>query len=157
MSKDKKYHNLDDITKKDIFKAPENYFESLQGRIEKRIESQKPETRILGMSVNTTKYVALAVAASIALLIVFLPSKLTDLSSPSAAELIASISDEEALTFLRLSDVEVDDLLDLSEPGLWDGVMDDSIPDTTDDIIEQDEDFLYEQYGVTKDDNMQLL
>jgi hypothetical protein len=157
MSSEKKHRNLDDIPKKDIFKAPEGYFDSLQNRINERVSGHRPEGRIIGMPASRVKYISLAIAAAIALLIVFLPARQTDPASPSAAELISAISNEDALAFLKASDVEIDDLLGLSEPELWDEVIVDAVPDTTTDISNTDAETLYEQYGVSSDENMQLL
>lgn len=157
MSVDKKHESLSDIPKKDIFNAPEGYFDSLQKRIDLRVSGQRPEARILGMPAAKVRYISLAVAASIALLIIFLPARQTDPGSPSAAQLISEISNEEALAFLQASDVEIDDLLGLSQPELWDEVIVDAVPDTTTDISNTDAETLYEQYGVSSDEDMQLL
>lgn len=156
MSSEEKDKNLSNIPKKDVFKAPDGYFDSLQERIDRRVQGKRPEGRVIGLPVSRVKYISLAIAASIALLIIFLPSRQNDPASPSAADLISQISDEEALAFLRVSEVEIDDLLGLAEPELWDDAIEDAVPDTTNDL-DTDADILYEQYGVSPDENLQLL
>jgi hypothetical protein len=160
MSEEKKHKNLSDIPKKDIFKAPEGYFDTLQERIEMRIagkEKRTNESYVIGIPADKFKYISLAIAASVALLIMFLPARQSDPASLSAAELIAQISDEDCLAFLQSSELEIDDLLGLSEPELWNEVMDEGVPDATNDLKEEDADLLYEQYGVSEDENLQML
>jgi hypothetical protein len=159
MESEKKSKILSDIPKKDIFKTPEGYFDSLQARIERKIDrKEKPEGRIIGFPAKNVKYISLAIAASIALLIIFLPWKANDPASPSAAQLISEISDEECLAFLKTSEVEIDDLLGLSEPELWEEVMEEgNLPDAANEINEEDEELLYERFGVSPDENLQML
>jgi hypothetical protein len=157
MSSGEKHEKLTDIPKKDIFQAPDGYFDSLQAKIDERVKGKRPEGRIIGLPVSRIKYISLAVAASIALLIIFLPARQSDPDSPSAADLISEISDEEALAFLRVSEVEIDDILGLAEPELWNDAIEDAVPDTTNDLDNTDADILYEQYGVSPDENLQLL
>jgi hypothetical protein len=158
MGIEKEPERLSNIPKKDIFKAPEGYFDSLQGNISRRIaESKKPVGKTIAFRVERWKYVSLAAAAVITLLIIFLPSRQADLHSPSAAELIAQITDEECLAFLKSSELEIDDLLGLSEPELWDEVIVDAVPDDAEEWKEEDEEILYERFGVSPDENLQIL
>jgi hypothetical protein len=156
MVDEKENSELSNIPKKDIFKAPDGYFDSLQARLDQRIKG-KAEAKVIGLSVSKLKYIALAAAAAVAILIVFLPAKQTDSSSPSAADLISQISDEDCLAFLQSSDLEIDDLLNLSEPELWGDAIEGAIPDAASDLDDADADLLYERYGITPDENMQTL
>ena len=156
MGSDKEHKKISDIPKKDIFTTPEGYFESLQGRIDKRIAKKgKPEAKILGLPAERVKYISLAIAASVLLLMLFLPSRQSNPASPSAADLIAQISDQDCMTFLKNSDIEIDDMLSLAEPELWEDALD-NIPNATDSLDQGDLDLLYEQYGVSPDENLQM-
>ena len=158
MGIEKEPERLSNIPKKDIFKAPEGYFDSLQENISRRIaERKKPAGKTIAFRVERWKYVTLAAAAVITLLIIFLPSRQVDLHSPSAAELIAQITDEECLAFLKSSELEIDDLLGLSEPELWDEVIVDAVPDDAEEWKKEDEEMLYERFGVSPDENLQIL
>jgi hypothetical protein len=158
MGSEKEHDPLSNIPKKDIFKTPDGYFDALPENISRRIaESNKPAGKSIVFRVERWKYITLAAAAVITLLIIFLPSRQVDRHSPSAAELIAQITDEECLAFLKNSDVEIDDLLGLSEPGLWNEVIGDAVPDAEEEWNEKDEEMIYERFGVSPDENLQIL
>jgi hypothetical protein len=157
MNSEKEPESLSNLPKKDIFRAPDGYFDSLPDKISSRIASQKPAGKTIPFRMERWKYATLAAAAVITLLIIFLPSRQTDQDSPSAADLIAEITDEECLAFLKTSEVEIDDLLGLSDPGLWNEVIGDAVPDSTEQWNEEDEEILYERFGVSPDENLQIL
>jgi hypothetical protein len=67
MSESRKPFKLADIPKKDVYRTPEGYFDSLQGRIEARIDSAKKDnSRTLDSSSWMVRYgVAAAVLFAI--------------------------------------------------------------------------------------------
>jgi hypothetical protein len=152
MSKDKKPIKLGDIPKKDVFSTPEGYFDTLQDKIDSRIES-KPEAKVVSMPLRW--YVGLAAAATLTLLVVFMPAWFTSDTTKTAEQLLAEISDEDCLLYLQNTELEVEDMLELPEPELWNDAVDDmqSAPE----ISDEDAELLYEQYGVSPDESLQLL
>jgi hypothetical protein len=156
MAKRRDHTKLSDIPKKDIFKTPEGYFDSLEERISQKISASK-EGKVVKFNLSTPwKYTSLAAAAIITLLVLFLPSVIAIYSQKtSAEELIAQIASDDLLEYLKTTDLEVDDILSLPAPELWEEAMKDAVADP--EWNEQDDDFLYEQYGVTPDENLQML
>lgn len=154
MADGKKHTRLSDIPRRDPFKTPEGYYDNLEQRIHARID-QRPEARVFGLRVSLVKYATLGIAASIAAILIFLPGRQSDTSSPTAAELISKISGEECLAYLQHSDVAIEDLLSISEPELWNEAMEDTASPMQ--LSEEGEELLYEQFGVSDDENLQML
>ncbi|MEP1032148.1 hypothetical protein [Ekhidna sp.] len=92
-------YKLNNIDKKEIFKVPDGYFESLPLKIQQRISSSsKPER-------NGIPSWSLALAASFLLLITFvfiLPD-----NAPSPEQLLAEVSQDEIVAYL--DQVELDE------------------------------------------------
>jgi hypothetical protein len=155
MPQDNNHKKLRGIPKRDVFSVPEGYFDSLQERIEKRI-AQEEEKKII--SFRHWKYIGLAAAASIALLIMLLPRILSTENAPATAEeLIDEITADDCLTYLRNTDIDTEEILGLMPPDVWTDTMDEDLQFSTPEVTEEDIDLLYERYGVTPDKNLQTL
>lgn len=150
---EKKPIKLSDLPKKDVFTTPDGYFDSLQSRIDAKIKEPKGKTVVF--TPQRWFYAGLA-AAMIALAIVFGPGLFTSsTTSPSAEQLLASVPEAELLAYLNESDLEIEDILSMTEPELWDEIIDDDV--LTPSFDEENLDLLYEQYGVSSDEAFQIL
>ncbi|WKN32702.1 hypothetical protein PZB74_05005 [Porifericola rhodea] len=94
-----------DKLKKNVFEAPEGYFEGLQGRIARRIAEDEKEESPTTFSITRWTY---AVAASVLVLLVaslflFKPTEETNnmASTTDVDQLLASVSDEDMLSYLE--------------------------------------------------------
>jgi hypothetical protein len=153
MSNERPYRKLTDLPKKDIFKTPEGYFENLPNAIANRI-AHKKEPKVVAFRPWT--YVGVAAAAAIALLIAFGPGLLNPgQSSASAEELLAGVSDEACLAYLKNAELDVEEILELPDPELWDEALQDAVPEPQ--VSDDNIDLLYEEYGVSPDENLQIL
>jgi hypothetical protein len=153
MAEKKPHSKLSDFPKKDPFKAPEGYFDNLQSKIDARIGQ---ETKGKVIHVNW-KYIGYAVAASVTLLVAVLigirnPAE----QKPTAEEMVAAISFDDCLAYLKSSDIEVEEIVAGTPLDAW---IDPIVSDTESDSLIGDKelDLLYERYGVTDDENLQIL
>jgi hypothetical protein len=153
MSNEKPYRKLTDLPRKDIFKTPEGYFEQLPDSVAKRIR-QKKESKVVAF--RPWAFAGIAAAAAIALLIAFGPSLLTPGQPRTSAEdLLAGVSDEACLAYLKNAELDVEEILELPDPQLWDEALEGAIVEP--EVSDEDVDLLYEEYGVSPDENLQLL
>jgi len=156
MDPDKRKIKLSDISRKDVFKAPDGYFDSLSSRIAKRLE-EKPKGKVVAFNSATLWIGGLAAAATISLLVVFGPRLISSSQHAETAEdLIAALSYDDCLAYLTSTDVTMEEILgDADEIQLIEGFGDDI--GTTPEVDEDAIDLLYEKYGVTEDEKMQTL
>ena len=152
MDEEKKHNRLADRPKKDPFEAPEGYFDSLQQKIDQRIDAGSKGKVV---SVNW-RYIGYAVAASITLLVAFLIG-FSNLSKDelSVEQMLAEISLEDCIAYIETSDMDIDEIVQGTSPETWSEPMVSPHGDDTD--LEEDMDLLYEEYGVTSDENLQTL
>ena len=154
---DKKPHiKLSDLPKRDPFEAPEGYFETLQSRIDARIDAGKPAKVI---QVNW-RYIGYAVAASVTLLIaVPVGGQFKSSQEPTVEQLLAEVSFEDCLAYLEETELEleIDEILQATSSETWSEPL--VMPHPVDSGFqdEEDLDLLYERYGVTSDENLQTL
>lgn len=92
--------NFEDIPKKDLFGAPEGYFDTLPGRISARIEQAKPREAKTAFR-YTLQYVLPLIIIAVAGVLWF-----TKQEAKETESLLASIETEELLSYLA----EADDL-----------------------------------------------
>lgn len=153
MSKEKPHINLKDIPKQEVYKVPEGYFDSLPGRVEQQITEEKN-----GRSVRFTNWnmIGYAVAASISLLIVALIVFRKDPASHSAEDLLAEVSTSDLVAYLQNSEVDAYEIVDATHPDVWAEPLADSASWLKPKLNSEDMDLLYERYGVSPDENLQL-
>src|SRR6185295_11355453 len=97
--------NLEDIPKKNVFEAPEGYFDRLPGIIQARVTQEPYSMRYRVM--YSLKY-ALS-ALTIVLIAFFYWSKPP---GQSAEDLLASVDSVSLVSYLEDSDISSDDLLE---------------------------------------------
>jgi hypothetical protein len=99
--------NLENIPKKEIFSVPDGYFDSLPGKIQARISSEKPSEQP-GFVFRYRLQYALPVMALLAIGIYWFSIE----QNPGDAEsILASIQTEELVSYLNSSELTTDDLL----------------------------------------------
>jgi len=145
---------LDDLNKKNIYKVPEGYFDELPGRIQKRIEAEKEKSAFSSWNLSTSLKIA-APALAIALLIFFVvfqrPEKQKTLSYD---EILNEVSVDEMISYLEMTDVTTDEILEEVNPEN----MDESFDDIDKGIIMDEEidnatlDALIDEYNIDLDD-----
>ncbi|CAN5322886.1 hypothetical protein BH09BAC3_BH09BAC3_12330 [soil metagenome] len=98
---------LEDIPKKDLFEAPEGYFDKLPGILQARVaeSAQKPGWVLLFQ--GSLKYALPVVAIGVAAVIYLNKSE-----EQSAESLLASIDSTELVAYLEESDISTDELMD---------------------------------------------
>lgn len=94
---------LDDIEKKADFQVPEGYFEDLPLRIQKQIETEKPQSK--SIRVPAWSY---ALAASVLLVMSFL--FLFDGDQNTAEDMLAEVSEEDLTAYIEEMDLDAYDL-----------------------------------------------
>lgn len=148
---------LSSIPKKDGFKAPDEYFDTLAERIEQKIATQTDGKVVPMGNPFPWKYASLAAAAVAALLILSLPLILNKtVSSPTAEELIAMVSPEDCMYYLQYTDMEAGEILSLTGTEfLFEETGEELVPDA--ELNDEEIDLLYERYGVTEDEQLQPL
>ncbi|MBL6446999.1 hypothetical protein JMN32_11810 [Fulvivirga sp. 29W222] len=155
MERDKRNIDLNKIPKKDIYTAPEGYFEALPDNVLKKIdEGDKGKEITLRVNWKVVGYVA---AASILLLVatlIGLQNNKTD--RVSAEDFLAKVSDSDLVLYLQQSEIdayEIMEVTDIENLGLTFGNTGDFIePQLNDPDLE----LLYEQYGISPDENLQM-
>lgn len=157
MKEDKGNIDLNKIPKKDLYQAPEGYFDALPDKILQRIdEEENGKERKSDIQVNW-KMIGYAAAASIVLLI----SVLIGFQDPkddnlSADDLLAEVPTADLVLYLQYSEIdtyeiiEATDIEDLADP--LGGAGDLAEPQLDD----ADMELLYEQYGISSDENLQM-
>ena len=132
---------LEDINKENVFKVPENYFEELPGRLEKRIKEEKsPESIPVFTIQNVLKMAAAAVFIIFAIVGI---RQLGNQKLSAPLDILASITTGELVAYLEYSDISTDDLLTtidwsvIDEDNSW--IEDNLIPDNEldDEFIDQ--------------------
>lgn len=133
---------LEDIEKKDIFKAPEGYFDTLPSIIQSRVSTEKASLWIPTIA-NGLKY-ALPVLALVVTLLWFLkPEK-----ESSPEEILASVNSVDLADYIQSMEINNEDFLDLLDYAqinidslnLQESfVIEDEEIDLTDVLIEYDE------------------
>jgi len=98
---------LDDIPKKDIFNAPEGYFDTLPGRIQARVEKDRgiPRSPVISFSL---KYALPALIAAAAGIFWFTSSN----KSPDVDTMLSAIGTEDLVAYLDESDISTDEVID---------------------------------------------
>jgi len=98
---------LNDIPKKNLFKVPESYFDTLPQRLQLRIASSSTGRTVTPAYRYAMRY-AMAVGAVILLAIIFYFRP----SSPDTQTVLATMDTASLVDYLEESDVDTDDLLE---------------------------------------------
>ena len=98
---------LEDIPKRDLFEAPEGYFDRLPGIIQARVAESARKPGWLPSLQGSLKYALPVLAIGIAA--VFYLNKPEE---QSAESLLASIDSAELVAYLEETDISADDLID---------------------------------------------
>jgi hypothetical protein len=98
---------LEDIPKKDIFEAPEGYFDRLPGLIQARVAKPAADAPwILSFRMTLRYALPVLIVGVVSWLYLRLPA------APSAEDLIASVDSNNLVAYLEESDLTADDLLE---------------------------------------------
>ena len=145
--------NLNDIDKKEPFKAPDGYFESLEDRIMARIEENEASPA-RGRSVWFQPWYGYAAAAAVALIavvMIFSPGSVSE--SASAEDILAEIPEEAIIDYLASSSISTDEIMDLANFTLEEA--DEIQSENTLELNEEDIDLLIEEFMIYElDSNM---
>ena len=114
-------HDLNDIEKKNIFRAPENYFEEFPKKMQGIIQMEQVSPR---MQLRWKPVVSLASIVLIALVIYLIPGKssdtesfISDFSESEVVEYLANTGyDAETLIISTVSEEDIDALLIKNNP-----------------------------------------
>ena len=141
MKEEKKPFNINDIPRKDIFGTPDGYFDSLQKKIEARIDEQKEGKTVRMRPIFWN--IGYAAAASVAVFILIWFTMLNDNKTPSAEDVLASVSSEDLVLYLQQEEVDIKDILEIApELSTDESPIDLLAPDLGDDELEE----LYNEY-----------
>ena len=103
---------LDDIHKKNIYKVPDEYFDDLPGRIQKKISDKNASRESFSFNWSLVTKIALPVAAVIAIvLMVVINPKGGDQTTLSYETMLDDISSEGMISFLELEDITSEDII----------------------------------------------
>lgn len=102
--------NLKDFKKENVFKIPEDYFQTFSDRLEKRIlERSDQKTSVIPIERRAVRW---AVAASLALLIGFGIFRIIS-QTRSTEEILSSIPSSDLIAYLKDTDLSTDEVLDM--------------------------------------------
>ncbi len=133
---------LEDIPKKDLFDAPEGYFESFPMRMQKRLESEKPVARTIFYAQPLFKY-AFAFLLIISIAVVLSRYAVNDI--PNGEAWLAEIPSTDLIIYLEQSNFIFDDFLAEDNAELWGSIIEDDEFDVLEAIDEaQIEEYLDE-------------
>ena len=99
---------LEDIPKKNIFDAPEGYFDKLPGIIQARVAAESTSSAPLVSFGLVLRYALPVLAIGLAIFMIFREND----PSGSPEELLASVSTEQLSGYLLESDFSTEELLD---------------------------------------------
>jgi len=117
---------LEDINKDNIFRVPNRYFDELPGRIQARI----PQKEVRSRPVFTWKLAtAVLVPAMIVLFFLVYTGSLDDKTRFDDPEvMIAQVSTEDVISYLELTDISAEEILEQVAYGEFDLSIDEDIP-----------------------------
>jgi hypothetical protein len=148
---------LDEIPKKEVFQVPDGYFETLEQKIHSKI-GEKPAGKVVPFYVeHRWKIVGLAAAASIAFLLMFLPTFNQKTDVREVEQLLAQVSAEDCLTYLEFSELDIEDIIGSTPSEDIEEALDDYMIEGGSEIQEEDLDLLYEKFGATSDEKLKTL
>lgn len=104
----KKKIKVEDLERKDIFTAPEGYFDKLPGRIQERIalqerEAERPVYRLVPKKV-------FYIAASVAVFLIATILILREPEETTPENVLAEVSTEAMIEYLEMSDMSVTEI-----------------------------------------------
>lgn len=157
MEEEKENTDLNKIPKKDLHQAPEGYFEALPDKILQRIDGEeKRKERKLGVQVSWST-IGYAAAASIVLLVaVLIGIRNNENDAASAEDLLAEVSTSDLVLYLQYSEIDTYEIIEATDIDQLDqplGRAEDLMEPQLDDA---DMELLYEQYGISPDENLQM-
>jgi len=152
----KPHKKLDEIPKKKFFQVPEGYFDNLEQKIQDRINVSGESKVVPFYAEHRWKLVGLAAAASIALMLMFLPALQNQSNVSEVDQLLAQISAEDCLAYLEFSELDIEEIIDSTPSAEIDSALVDDMFDGPE-IEEEDLDLLYEKFGATSDEKLKTL
>jgi hypothetical protein len=141
---------LDNIEKKEIFTAPDNYFEQLQKNVFEQIENEenKPLIPVKKQVFLNPFWMSVAAAISV-LLITFLSLRdsVSNLADSNTYALLGGVSSDEIVTYLEQSELSISELEDALK---FEDLTDFNTVDTEafDKYSDDEVDDLYEYYSL---------
>jgi hypothetical protein len=147
---------LDEIPKKEFFQVPDGYFDTLDQKIQDRI-SEKRDGKVVPFYVeHRWKVIGLAAAASIALLLMILPSLDNQPVVSKADQLLAQVSADDCLAYLEFSELDIEDIIGSTPSEDIEAALEEYMFEGPE-IEDEDLDLLYEKYGATSDEKLKTL
>ena len=129
---------LDDLHKKNIYKVPDEYFDDLPGRIQKRIHAETDHQKLIVFSWPVLFRYVMPVAA-VVLILLFVVRPISDTSETiSYEQLLNEVPSDEMISFLELEGITSDEILESFDIGNWESGMEGSyleIEGTIDDTL----------------------
>ncbi len=101
---------LEDITKKNIFKVPDEYFDDLPMRIQSRIDEEKTAVHP-GFDRGLIWKIAAPALAAILMIFFFINRPESD-QVQSPEELLSQVSTEDVIAYLEMTDITTDDIIE---------------------------------------------
>lgn len=153
MQKDNKHIKLNDIPKRDIYKTPENYFDTLYNRINENIIVEKKVVKPKSKTIYWKLSYGLAAAVTL-FIIAFIGY--SQMETPSAEEILNEVSSDDCITYLNESEIDLNEIIEISSGEYLEAPFEIE----NDDFIQFNEDeldLLYKHYGVSADTNMLTL
>ena len=154
MEDNKNQNELTHIPKKDIFATPKDYFEHLSDRIMDRIDAEEAKKTREGRVLPIWRYMGYAAAACVSLLAIVWIGGRDEQMLKSAEELLAEVDTNELVLYLQNSELDTEDIIEAAYAANLslqhtEGLM-------PMDLEGADVEMLYENYGVSKDENLQF-
>jgi hypothetical protein len=148
MESRKKKMKFDDLPKRDIFKAPDGYFDSLPERLVSRISNDETKVRTISSPWRAVGYVA---AASVTLIAILWFANSDSFKQVTPQETLAQVSTEDLASYLESEEIDLSDIIEGADSFTWDeNPIDLLLPN----IDERSSDLLYEEYGLTPEDTL---
>ena len=145
---EKKKIRLEDLPKKDAFRAPDGYFDSLSSRLNDRIERSDVQSRVRILSI----WKPLAIAASLIGILCVVWFGYRSAESSNAETLLTQVSIEDLQTYLGADDVEIEDVVMLADDELF--VETDLLPDAVESLNNEQLENLYNEFETLKEDTL---
>jgi len=140
---------LEDINKKNIYSVPDKYFDQLPGRVQARIQANKPR-EIFSLNWSLTYKIAAPALAMVMLVLFFWyqgPAK-----SQSAEALLAQVSTSDLVAYLETTDITTEDIIESIDFDNIDMDLSDETPIILDfKMNEESINSILDEFGVDED------
>ncbi len=142
---------LEKINKKNIYTVPDQYFDELPQRIQKRISNKKHHWNWHGSLVPVLKYALPAI--SIILVVLYLGFFRNNNFSTDPETLLAQVNTEDIIAYLENSDISTDDIIDEYQinGNTLDLMQDNVLPQQDLQLDEEDMQIILQEYNLEID------